>query len=348
MRNLKCYLSGLVSLFVLIVTVLLSVTETDGQSTPKRTLLAISKTNHTMAIVDPSTLKIIARIPVGEDPHEVVASTDGTTAYVCIYGGGSLHEINIIDLVAQKLLRNIDTRPLFGPHDAKFVNDKLWFTVEGSKAVGRYDPATDKLDWSMGTGQDRTHMIYLTPNGKRIYTTNVSSGTVSILVDTLMQPGKMAPPNAKPHEDWLQTIIPTARGSEGFDVSPNGSELWTASSENGTISIIDLEAKKLAMKIDAKVSGANRLKYTPNGKMVFISSLQTGELTIFDAKSHLEIKRLKIGTGAAGILMDPEGSRAFVACSADNYVAIIDLKTLEVVNHLDVGGVPDGLAWASR
>ena len=44
--------------------------------------------------------------------------------------------------------------------------------------------------------------------------------------------------------------------------------------------------------------------------------------------------------------MDLEGSRAFVACSADNYIAVINLKTLEVMSHLDVGGVPDGLAWA--
>ena len=198
----------------------------------------------------------------------------------------------------------------------------------------------------MGTGQDRTHMIYVTADGKKIYTTNVSSGTVSILVDTLIQPGQFAPPGAKPREDWTQTVVPTVRGSEGFDVSPDGSELWTASSEDGTISIIDPAAKKLAAKIDAKVIGANRLKFTLDGKLVFISSLQSGELTIYDAKAHTEVKRLNIGHGAAGILMDPDGSRAFVACSADNYVAVIDLKTLEVTSHLDVGGVPDGLAWA--
>jgi hypothetical protein len=46
--------------------------------------------------------------------------------------------------------------------------------------------------------------------------------------------------------------------------------------------------------------------------------------------------------------MDPEASRAFVACSADNYIAVIDLKTLEITSRLDVGGVPDGLAWAIR
>ena len=346
MKNFRGHWCRFIAMHIFLV--IFTAAKSNAQSTPKRSLLALSKANHTLAIVDPATLKIIAKIPVGEDPHEVVASSDGKTAYVCIYGGGSLHELNVIDLIAQKPLLNVDTRPLFGPHDISFVNGKAWFTAEGSKSVGRYDPATGKLDWSIGTGQDRTHMIYVTPDGKKIYTTNVSSGTVSILVDTLIQPGKMAPPNAKPREEWIQTVIPTARGSEGFDVSPDGSELWTAASEDGSISIIDLSAKKLKDKLDAKVNGANRLKFTPDGKLVFISSLQSGELTIYDAKSRKEMNRLKLGRGAAGILMDPDGSRAFVACSADNYIAVIDLKTLEVTSHVDVGGVPDGLAWAIR
>ena len=332
----------------LALTVICPIKHSSAQATPPRSLLALSKTDHMLAVLDPATLKVIARVPVGEDPHEVIASTDGKTAYVTIYGGGSLHELDVIDLIAQKPLTNVDTRPLFGPHGLTFVNGKAWFTAEGSKAVGRYDPATGKLDWSMGTGQDRTHMIYVTADGKRIYTTNVSSGTVSILVDTLFPPGKFAPPGARPHEDWIQTVVPVMKGSEGFDVSPDGNELWTAASEDGTICIIDLNAKSLSSKIDAKVVGANRLKFTPDGKQVFISSLQSGDLTIYDAKSHKEIKRLKIGHGAAGILMDPDGGRAFVACSADNYLAVIDLRSLEVTQHIDVGGVPDGLAWAVR
>src|ERR1700761_237851 len=158
-----------------------------AQSIPHRSLLALSKTDHPLAIVDPATLKIIARVPVGEDPHEVIASADGKTAYVSIYGGGSLHELDVLDLVGQKPLPAVDTRPLFGPHGLVFEAGKAWFTAEGSKAVGRYDPATGRLDWSMGTGQDRTHMLYVTADGRRIYTTNVSSGTVSILTDTLIQ-----------------------------------------------------------------------------------------------------------------------------------------------------------------
>jgi YVTN family beta-propeller protein len=98
--------------------------------------------------------------------------------------------------------------------------------------------------------------------------------------------------------------------------------------------------------VDAKTFGANRLKFTPDGKLVLISSLSNGDLVIYDAASREEFKRVHIGHGAAGILMDRGGARAFVACSPDNYVAVLDLKTFEVTGHIDVGGEPDGLAWA--
>ena len=327
---------------------LASLAFTPASAQSKRVLLALSKANHTLALVDPSSLSIIARLPVGSDPHEVIASADGTKAYVTIYGGGSLHEINVLDLVAKKVLDNIDTRPLYGPHGIDFAAGKVWFSAEGSKAVGRYDPATGKLDWAMGTGEDRTHMIFVTPDAKRIYTTNVTSGTVSILIDTLLQPGTNAPPGARAHEEWRQTLVPTARGSEGFDVSPDGARLWTASSEDGSITVIDLKRKALAARLDANVKGANRVKFTPDGKQVFIASLGTGDLTVFDAATQKEIKRIKLGRGCAGILMDPVAHRAFVACSADNNIAIVDLNTLTVTGHLDVGGTPDGLAWAGQ
>ena len=69
------------------------------QSTPGRSLLALSKRNRALAIVDPVTLQVVARAPVGPDPHEVIASSDGKTAYVSIYGGGGYHALSVIDLV---------------------------------------------------------------------------------------------------------------------------------------------------------------------------------------------------------------------------------------------------------
>ncbi len=338
----------------------------NAQPLPKVTLLALSKANHTLAIIDPVTLKIIARVPVGEDPHEVIASADGTKAYVTNYGGGSLHQLNVIDLVAKKALPSIDTRPLMGPHGITFAAGKVWFSAEGTKTVGRFNPATGKVDWCMGTGQDRTHMVYVTNDGKRVYTTNVSSATVSILIDTLIQfggfpslggnprpggiPTQGGNPSLRPgaREDWRQTVIPVAKGSEGFDVSPDGRELWTAGSEDGTVTVVDITAKQVAASINAQAVGANRLKFTPNGQMVLVTSLRTGDLFVYNAATRQLVKKISTGHGAAGILVDLDGSRAFIGCSADNYVAVIDLNKLEITGHMDVGGEPDGLAWAVR
>jgi DNA-binding beta-propeller fold protein YncE len=317
----------------------------EAQSKPRQYLLALSKAEHTLAIVDAATFKVIAKVPVCPDPHEVIASSDGKTAYVSSYGGGRFHELDVIDIINQKLLTKVDTDPLKGLHGLTFANGKVWFTAEGSGSVGSYDPHTGKVDWSMTTGQDRTHMIYVTADGKKVYTTNVNSGTVSILTNTF--PGKIEP-GTKPHKNWAAKIVPVSKGAEGFDVSPNGRELWTAAAADGAISIIDLVSNKVSEKIDAKIFGANRLKFTPDGKRVLVSSLSNSDLFIYDAQSRKEAKRVNIGSGAAGILIEPNGSRAFIGCTADNYVAVVDLKTFQVINHIDVGNGPDGLAWAAQ
>jgi YVTN family beta-propeller protein len=331
-----------------------------AQATPKQSLLVLSKHDHALAIVDPATLKVVARAPVGPDPHEVIASSDGKTAYVSIYGGGAYHVLSVIDLMGQKALPDIDLGALNGPHGLAFVGGKLWFTAEGAKAVGRYDPASGKIDWIMGTGQNRTHMIYVTADQKQVYTTNVSSATVSILEKIALPPmgpppgmrvGPNGPPpgnGGPPRMDWNQTVIPVGRGGEGFDVSPDGRELWTANAEDGTVSVVDIAAKKVVATIAANVFSANRLKFTGDGKLVLISSLDGADLVVLNAATRTEFKRIKIGHGAAGILVQPDGARAFIACTPDNYIAILDLKTLEVTGHIDAGGEPDGLAWAVR
>jgi YVTN family beta-propeller protein len=80
-----------------------SATQTSA-SQGNASLLVLSKHDHTLAIVDPGTLKVTARVPVGNDPHEVIASTDGSTAYVSNYGGGAYNTLAVIDLLNQRAL----------------------------------------------------------------------------------------------------------------------------------------------------------------------------------------------------------------------------------------------------
>jgi DNA-binding beta-propeller fold protein YncE len=320
-----------------------------GQVAERPLLLALSKTDHTLSIVDPVTLKIIARMPVGPDPHEVTASADGTRAWVSNMLNSQGHELDVLDLVNHKALPSIDTAPMVGLHGLDFQDGKVWFTAQGAKAIGRMNPATGKTEWIMGTGQDFTHLIRVEPNGQTVFVSNAHSASVSIIENRVVPPDPMHPaPPGPAQRDWFVTTIPTSLGTEGFDVSPDWKELWTAAASDGKLWIIDTVHRRVAASIDAKLNGANRLKFTPDGKRVLISILSTGDLFVYDVASRKEVSRLNLGKGCAGILMDPGGSRAFVGCTAANYVALVDLKTLTVTSHLDVGGGPDGLTWAKR
>ncbi|MFY9949037.1 MAG: YncE family protein [Candidatus Sulfotelmatobacter sp.] len=335
----------LASLFVL--ASVLSISSVFAEDTPATALLVLSKHDQTLAIVDPSSLKVIARVPVGNDPHEVIASTDGKEAYVSNYGSGAFHTLAVVDLIAQKALPSIDLGALRGPHGLDFVNGKVWFTAEGAKAIGSYDPAKKNVDWILGTGQNRTHMIYVSPDLRLIVTTNVSSGTVSMIEETASGPGRGGPAGA-PHTDWNETVVRVGNGSEGFDISPDGKEIWVANAGDGTVSIIDVASKQVTQTLAADVSSANRLKFTPDGKFVLISALRGADVTVIDAATRKTTKRIAVGHGAAGIVMQPDGARAYVACTPDNYVAVIDLHSMEVVGHIQAGSNPDGLAWMIR
>ena len=339
-----------------------------AQGAPGDALLVLAKSDDMLAIVDPASLQVVARIPAGNDPHEITVSSDGKTAYVSNYGGGADNTLTVIDLATQKASSPVDLGALRGPHGLDFVGGKVWLTAEAAKAIGSYDPATGKIDWIMGTGQNRTHMIYVWPDMKRIATTNVSLGTVSILEKTVGGPGRGGPPPGKPNGpggkagsppgprgpmgapggDWNQTVVPVGNGAEGFDVSPDGKEIWVANAGDGTVSIIDVASKKVTQTLAANVGGANRLKFTVDGKLVFISSLRSSDLTIIDSATRKTVKRIAVGSGAAGIEMQPDGTRAFVACSPDGYVAVIDLRSLAVVGKITAGDNPDGLAWVTR
>src|SRR5262245_65748249 len=93
-----------------------------AQSSPSSsgTLLVLSKGDLTLSVVDPSTLKVVGKVPSGPDPHEVIASTDGRMAYIANYNGGG-NIITPVDLTQMKALTPIDLGPLRAPHGLTFV-----------------------------------------------------------------------------------------------------------------------------------------------------------------------------------------------------------------------------------
>jgi hypothetical protein len=116
--------------------------------TPSPALRVLEKDDKALAIVDPATLKIVARVPAGEDRHEVVASQDGNRATISHYGGFRTPQktLSVVGLFWLKALAPIDLGPPKAPLGLDILNDKVYFTTEGSKLIGCYDPATKQVE----------------------------------------------------------------------------------------------------------------------------------------------------------------------------------------------------------
>jgi len=210
--------------------------------TPSPALLVLEKDDKALAIVDPQSLKIVGRAPAGDDPHEVVATEDGKVAYISNYGafGKPGNTLSVVDLVGQKALPAVELGALRAPHGLDLAGGKVYFTAEGSKVIGRYDPATQRIDWVLGIGQNRSHMLLVARDQSRIFTSDVNSDAITILEHAQ---------NADV-SGWSETHIPVRAGPEGFDVSPDGKELWAANSHDGTVSIVDVAGKKVTQTLN--------------------------------------------------------------------------------------------------
>jgi YVTN family beta-propeller protein len=317
-----------------VLTCLLCCCNGIAQKTATGSLLVLNKADNTLVVVDGATLKVVATVPTGEGPHEMTVSDDGKLAFVAHYGAQQHgHSLCVVDIAARKEIRRVELGSLLRPHGIEAKAGKVYFISELTRTVGRYDFAADKIDWLTGTGQDGGHMLVLTPDGKRMYTANRVSNTVtSIDIGTPASPGKM-----------MQ--IATGSKPEGIDISPDGKEVWVGNTGDGTIDIIDVASNAIKQSF-AVGKVPIRVKFTPDGKRVLVSDNGAGELIIIDATTRKVIKRVKAEGAPVGILIVPDGRKAFVARSGSGIVSVFDLDTLEFTDDIKTGNGPDGMGWA--
>jgi YVTN family beta-propeller protein len=306
-----------------------------GQTT-KPVLVALNKADSTLAIIDPMTMKIVAKVATGDSPHEVVLSSDGRTAFVANYGAqtpGS--SISVIDTATAKEIRRFDVAPLMRPHGLHIIGGKVYFTAEVNKMIARYDPVANKIDWMMGTGQAGSHMVVGSPDQRKFYTANIGSDSVTAF--EWMNP---AQPQA-----WRVTHVAIGKQPEAIDLSPDGKEIWAGLNAEGAIDVVDTTTNKFKEKVN--IGGRPyRVRFTPDGKYVVNSMVASKELLVIDAATRKEVKRIKLQSVPLGIVFSADGKTAFVSVVEPDLVLKINLETGEILGRVDTGKAPDGIAVA--
>ena len=271
-------------------------------------------------------------------PHEVVASADGRTAYISNYGGfgAGLHTISRVDLTTGRPLRRSTWgrsgrrtgwhgptgRSTSRPRGARRSGGTTRPRERSTGCWAVPGAGADAHDRRLGRrqadrhverelGHDQHSRVDAEPRRRRRPAPGATAGRGQ------RRPARWRPrrrPRRPVHRRAAAAItlsgprphVPVGAGPEGFDVSPDGKQVWAANSQRR-----DRVGGRRGDQVgrrhadDPPPAWANRLKFTPDGKRVFISDLGGTGVVVVDVATRKEVQRIKLGRGAAGILMQP-------------------------------------------
>ena len=300
------------------------------------TLVITNKSVSTATIIDVASGRILATLPTGPGPHEVALSADGRTAVVTdYYAAQPGRTLTVIDVAALRVVRTIDLGEHERPHGIVYLpgDSLVAVTSEASGHVVVVHVGEGKVRRVAPTRQAGSHMVGVAADGRRAFTGNVGSNTVSELD---LRTGQFV-------RSWEVPAMP-----EAINVTPDANEVWVGSNTTGKVSVIDPATGQVTVAAEG-FGWPYRILFSPDGRTVLLPDVKSGELRILDRASRRELGRLSFPDAEPqGITITPDGRYALESLATQGRVVIVDLATRTVAGHLSVGQTPDGIAYTPR
>lgn len=305
------------------------------------TVIVANQASDTITLVDVSNSEAYRHVDVVGGPHEVEVSPDGRSVIVTNYykrGGDAQKTLSLISLPDGETLKTIDLGEFSRPHDIHWVDEeRVVTTVEANQALILVNVKTGEVERVFETGRDGSHMLAMSPDQTRLFSSNMG-GSGSITVFDFETGEKIKD-------------IDTGKECEGVGVSPDGRWIWAGNRAEDTISIIDANSLELVKTLDSP-GFPYRVEFTPDGEYAVLPHATSGSLVLGDVEGQAIAKRIPLGLvkvdepSTAGVFPHPDNTHAFVTVRNDNSVLIVNMKTGETLERIEVQSSPDGVAWS--
>jgi YVTN family beta-propeller protein len=141
------------------------------------------------------------------------------------------------------------------------------------------------------------------------------------------------------------TATPVLAGSSNslLDLSPDGSRLLTANSDNGTVSVIDTATRKVLHEIPVgdKPEGVTWLGAGPVAAVTVYSE---NKVVLFDAAAGKVVATLRVANEPYGAVATRDGRRLYVTHEYPGTVSEIDVAARKVLREIPAGHMVRGIA----
>jgi YVTN family beta-propeller protein len=176
------------------------------------------------------------------------------------------------------------------------------------------------------------HEVAVSPDGRLAVVTNYGTG---------QQPG-----NTLTVID-LQLLEPAAtidlgeqRRPHGIAWHPDGRHVVVTTEGNGTLTVVDVAARRVAAAIPTGANVSHEVALTPDGSRAFVANIGSGSVTVIDLAQREVIRSIPTGRGAEGVAVTPDGREVWVSNRAENTVTVLDARSLEVLATLPSADFP--------
>jgi PQQ-dependent catabolism-associated beta-propeller protein len=160
------------------------------------------------------------------------------------------------------------------------------------------------------------------PTG-RIFVTNEKGDSVSVINGTTLE---------------IEATIEIGERPRGIGVSPDGSELYVAVSEENKIKVVDPASLKILREFEAG-SDPETFAVHPNGN-IYISNEDDAKATVFNPKTGEQIAEIKVGLEPEGVAISPDGKRVIVTSESTNMLHVITVPGNTIENNILIGSRP--------
>src|SRR5258708_192109 len=139
---------------------------------------------------------------------------------------------------------------------------------------------------------------------------------------------------------------PALAGSSNslMDVSPDGSRLLVANGDNGTVTFVDLRTRKVIAEVSVgdKPEGVS---WIGSSGLAAVTVYRDNQVVLVNAGAV--VARLPVSAEPYGVVVNKDGSRAYVTHEYPGTVSEIDLAQRKVLREMPAGAMVRGIALAS-